>query len=367
MNFEEMSTDELWSVLPETEGLEKGQLLLNLMGRSEDKHGHETAVTLAQEAGEIFLALGHNREYAFAKAYEGDSHTKLENYEVAKECYSTAKSNLDEFVDSESLAQIYLNLGNVYKYEHNEFDAAINYSEAVRLFYSAEDFENAALAQDNLVEVSATYGENDVLIKLAHQQYEIAKKSGVPHSLMKALSKLAFVYDRNGDFDTAVKFASDALGIAKTCSCPRCVPDAHLELAGIYIHFDKMKKGRQHLITAKELFKDARYTYPQILCDAYFGASYVDSNPKKAKKILKEALNIAEHMDFKIPYLKAGKHLAQLYVDQGKSPKAVDLYSKLLKSIDPGTFKRFASTFSLSLAELFEESGETTKAKKNLI
>jgi tetratricopeptide (TPR) repeat protein len=121
MEFEEMTTADLWAALPETDGFERGQLLLHLMGKSKDAHEHVTALSLAQQAAQTFQEGGFLKDYALAKAYQASCHNLIDEVEQAVDCLTEALANMDPSLDAISVANMHSDLGAVHKKVNQDF------------------------------------------------------------------------------------------------------------------------------------------------------------------------------------------------------------------------------------------------------
>jgi len=361
LDFDEMTTDDLWEALPETEGLERGQLLLNLMGRNEEASEHVTALALAQQAVEVFQAGGHCREYSYAKAYEGRCQGKVGEFDIAVVCIGEAISSLNSVTDSAVIGLMHSSLAEVYEKNHQVYEAIMQYRCAAEILAELQDWENASDAPKSLVVLLLGLSDHEASLVESTKSYEYAKNFGNSESIMLTLQHLAYARQFNDFNESAIKTAKDALVIAKTCDCPSCVPDALFVLGKISFGCNEFENSTKYLRKAKAKFRKTQNVPSQTLCDIGLARITGQTKPKLGKKMLKDILTISDHLSFPWARLEAGMALAQIYADQNKSNKAIALYEEMSQCAQDNFKLKMDSKIALSLCKLYADAGEKDK------
>ena len=88
--------------------------------------------------------------------------------------------------------------------------------------------------------------------------------------------------DRN---DEAVTHARECLNMAKTCPCPRCVPDAQLRLGKYLVKANQVEAGLEYIEKARAAFHEESKAGMQGQCLLAHAQAILDSDPAEGTSV----------------------------------------------------------------------------------
>ena len=329
-DFDEMTIDELWTEMESSDGFHKGQVLFALFNRKYDANDFGLAHAYAIQASEVFKESGHSREYAIALVYSGNAKHAQENYADAIAYYDQAGEATIAHGEIEDLAILQGNKGNSLVSAYRYQEALDAYKSAEALFASQEVHVKAHSMGLVLGDLQMRFGEYETALAT----YTRTREYVVGHD---DLSKVAtsegriadalYELDRN---DEAVTHARENLNMAKTCPCPRCVPDAQLRLGKCLVKAKQLEVGLEYIEKARVAFHEESKAGMQGQCLLAHAQAILETDPVTARELLDQARSIFTGLDWTWPLDKVLVSIADLDLAAGNSVEAIAVYQEVL-------------------------------------
>ncbi len=329
-DFDEMTIDELWTEMESSDGFHKGQVLFALFNRKYDANDFGLAHAYAIQASEVFKESGHSREYAIALVYSGNAKHAQDNFDDAIAYYDKAGEATIAYGEIEDLAILQGNMGNSLVSAQRYQEAHDAYKSAEALFASQDVHIMAHTMGLDLGDLQMRFGEYETALAT----YTRSRKYVVGHD---DLSKVATSEGRIADslcelnrIDEAVNHARECLNMAKTCPCPRCVPDAQLRLGKCLIKAKQLEAGLEYIEKARAAFHEESKAGMQGHCLFAKATAIKDSDPTQARDLLEQARSIYIGLDWSWPLDKVLVSIADLDLSEGNSAEAIAIYEQVL-------------------------------------
>jgi tetratricopeptide (TPR) repeat protein len=330
-DFDEMTIDELWTEMESSDGFHKGQVLFALFNRKYDANDFGLAHAYAIQASEVFKESGHSREYAIALVYSGNAKHAQDNYDDAIAYYDQAGEATIAHGDIEDLAILQGNKGNSLVSAQRYQEARDAYMSAEALFASQEVHIMAHTMGLDLGDIQMRFGEYETALAT----YTRTRGYVVGHD---DLSKVATSEGRIADAlceldrtDEAVAHARECLNMAKTCPCPRCVPDAQLRLGKCLVKAKQLETGLEYIEKARVAFHEESKAGMQGQCLLAHAQAILETDPATARELLDQARSIFTGLDWTWPLDNVLVAMADIDVAEGNTEIAMATYSEVLK------------------------------------
>jgi len=293
-DYSEMSDDELWNRLNESDTFEKGQILFQLHHRKTHEGEYRTALACAEQAVEVFTGTIYSREVAIAKQLIGHSQLALKDYETAIKFY---KESADISVSCGADGDTALSenwIGEAYWRQDDFENAALHYKSSAEIFVSIDDNHGAAMSAREEGDSYMQLGKFHDAIHSYLRSIEHAKAAEHPHQIYNGYFNLTYAWIATSSPQEALDSAEKALALAKTCSCPRCEIEADALLGEAQLINGDFAQALVNLEKARKSYYDRSDTKRQASVLTEIGLCHITSNPKKAREHLRQALTLAD-------------------------------------------------------------------------
>ncbi len=223
--------------------------------------------------------------------------------------------------------------GMVWKEGHTA-KARVLAADAVRLAEEGGDATALSEASSSLGEVSyieaAYMGQGDLSEALAHHERSLAlrREIGDRRGESLALSRIGVIHERMDAHDRAQACYEQALGIAEELDFPE-------GMSRPYVHVGAAKERAGDLAGA---LADYRRSVAAVrrahdvhalafdLCNVAWAAVRLDGDLESALALLREALDYAERMNFKLAQLRVHQVTGEVYAAAGRRDDAAHEY-----------------------------------------
>ena len=321
-DLDEMTIDELWTELESSDGFHKGQVLFALFNRKYDANDFGLAHAYAIQASEVFKESGHSREYAIALVYSGNAKHAQDNFDDAIAYYDQAGEATIAYGEIEDLAILQGNKGNslVSAYRYREAHDA--YKSAEALFASQDVHVMAHSMGLDLGDLQMRFGEYETALATYTRTREYVVGYDDLSKVATSEGRIADAFYELDRTDEAVTHARENLNMAKTCPCPRCVPDAQLRLGKCLVKAKQLAAGLEYIEKARAAFHEESKAGMQGQCLLAHAQTILESDPATARELLDQARSIFTGLDWTWPLDNVLVAMADLDVSEGKFEKA---------------------------------------------
>ncbi len=220
----------------------------------------------------------------------GITYNDLEKYDKAIESLNESlKAHKESGVEDESLGDVYLNLGNAYKYKEDLDTARANYKKALDYYEKFDSEFGIALINFNYGLIHNTANEFNEAIPFLNKAYKIQKENKFNAELVLTLSNLAESYSELGNLKKSKSYLEEGLSLESDNKAS--VRDLNLELYRLYEKEKKYKEAlRFHKLYTK--YKDSIFNETKIKNINDLDIKY--QTEKKDKEISTQQLTLKE-------------------------------------------------------------------------
>lgn len=199
---------------------------------------NEKAIEYLNEGLERYVALGDQRQIAYAHNKLGAYYSGRGEYKKAIEQYLESLVSYEELKDTQNIFKPNLNIGLIF-YRLNELNKAQDYNDKAyelaiaigdkrqtamalnnRGIYLKALLDNIKVKRDSFPEKKALYG--DSIVNYRNQIYnthnnslQIAKELGDKMAIMRSLVNMAIIKDDDGQYAEALQLAREAESMSK--------------------------------------------------------------------------------------------------------------------------------------------------------
>ena len=324
-----MSDDELWARLPNSDGIEKFRILIQLSQNKSHESEHLQALAYAQQASDYAESIGSEREHGHALHMAGYLHYLLNNYDDAVACYTKASEIMHSYGIDSDTARIEGSIGESFWQTEDYLNAAMHYEIAHKLYSSVDDYSSASVAARDYADSMLRLGRLQEAQDWFNKAVEHAKKSRDSHRLYRAYRGLARVGLFKADGLLAVEFATKALTVAGTCSCRHCMPDSNLLLGQAHILNGNPKMGAAYVDIANTTYREYNAMQMQAYCEYEFGnAALAQHDYRKAQEHLDQAMLFSEMIEEQIYAHKVRVTYGLLHIHRNNISEATIMFAQ---------------------------------------
>ncbi len=180
-------------------------------------------------------------------------------YESAMKLSSLSEQINDKYV----LAQIYYQLGSLYTFIRIDIKLAIKYSFKCQPL--AEELGNNTFIALNLVTIGAIYVITGDLEKALFYHKEALKKADIIMIKMSIFNNISMIYSQKGDLDKALESLEKAFELANKVKAPYILSTTLASMIEVLVLTGKNERAREHLITLKEIAKNEKSQFTELL------------------------------------------------------------------------------------------------------
>ncbi len=215
---------------------------------------------------------------------------------------------------------------------------AVSYSIQGKMDLAIESFEEAielAKKTDNHILICRTYnnlgrshmkiGNFEKAVSFYQKGATCSEKFGLDQQMSDNLLNMASAMKQQGIWDTATKYANEALDIATRIGDKTLISDAHFMLGILDIHEEDFEEATNHL--------DKALTYAHAKNDRIGEARIIDqlgivyskkNQPNRALEAHRKAYSIASQINFPEQIIISLEHLAEIYLKDKEYSKAIE-------------------------------------------
>ena len=325
-DYEDMSDDELWARLPNSEGIEHYRILYQLAHNKLHQREHLQALAIIQRAADYAQSQDFVREQAHALHMAGYLHHLLDNVDESVATYSQASSIMHSIGVESDAANIEGSIGETYWHTRDFENAAKHYEVAFNIYESIDDYLRAAISASDYANAMLQLGRLQEVGPWFGKAAEFAKKSKDSHQLYMAYRGFARLGLHMGDYELAVEFATKARTIASTCPCKFCMPDSDFLLGQAYLGFGHGNKAGAYIDLANQKYFEHNSLKKQAYCELELGiVAFLNADYRKAENHFDQSLLFSEMFD-------DAHYTFKIYAAQGKMQKYLTQYSEANES-----------------------------------
>lgn len=250
-----MSDEEKWLILPNFEGRERGFLLLQLAMNQYSKKESAELRPLAEEALSVFRAIDERREIAESLELIGYAMSTSSETEGAIECYTEALSIWQELHMIDRAAMCAQMLGDSYVELENYEEGLSWFKEALTCARDDEKWFTIAIATTRAMYCLSQLGQFTEAVELGNGVIEEVRGDADWHQMFELYSSVIAANLHRGEPDEALELARKAHSVALSCSCNHCSIRAKYALADCLAHCGQIEEA---IVRFNDLSTEAR-------------------------------------------------------------------------------------------------------------
>lgn len=194
--------------------------------------------------------------------------------EEALRCADAARAVLERHNDPVLLAQLEVNVGNVYLHRDEYDRARDHYTHAHELFASCNERVGQAFSGFNLAVVEMNANRLEAAEAAWRGSRAAWSEAGMAVHVADCDYSLAYLESRRGRFEAAIQGLERARAGYEETAKPAGVPLCDLDLAEIYLKLDALYDAADHARRAAASFEELQHPYEQARAEAFLGLAY---------------------------------------------------------------------------------------------
>ncbi len=189
-------------------------------------------------------------EVSILKMY-GQLYRRQGQYEKALERYFEAAKLGERLEDDQKMCDVYMGIGGTYHLMQNNKQALYYYGKAEEI---ASKHKNAQNLGDIYLSLSSVYkneeGGKEKAIHYAKESLKIHRKSGGRSNEISALQTLCGAYFQYDDYINAMKYAEEALLLAKEIGNTNLIAHSYADISSISYYMQQYEKSAETALVA---------------------------------------------------------------------------------------------------------------------
>ncbi|WP_270087857.1 tetratricopeptide repeat-containing sensor histidine kinase [Sphingobacterium sp. SYP-B4668] len=191
-------------------------------------------------------------EVSILKMY-GQLYRRQGQYEKALERYFEAAKLGERLEEDQKMCDVYMGIGGTYHLMQNDSQALFYYGKAEKI---ALKHRNAQNLGDIYLSLSSVYkneeGGKEKAIHYAKESLKIHHKSGSRSNEISALQTLCGAYFQYDDYTNAMKYAEEALHLAKEIGNTNLIAHSYADISSISYYMQQYEKSAKTALVALE-------------------------------------------------------------------------------------------------------------------
>lgn len=183
----------------------------------------------------------------------GQLYRRQGQYEKALERYFEATKLGERLEDDQKMCDVYMGIGGTYHLMQNNKQALYYYGKAEKIALKHGNGQNLG---DIYLSLSSVYknedGGKEKAIRYAEESLKIHRRSGSRSNEIGALQTLCGAYFDYDDYPNAMKYAEEALHLAKEIGNPNLIAHSYSDISSISYYMRKYKKSAETALVALE-------------------------------------------------------------------------------------------------------------------
>jgi tetratricopeptide (TPR) repeat protein len=327
-----MSLDELWAALPESEGYRRGDILYAISQHQmpDDPTSAESTVT---QAAEVFESAGFHREQSWCidalahiRSHQGDERS-------AHELHLKVLSMHDATTESSDRAHALYCAGQSASTLDLHHEAIEHLLEAQTLFEDATP-QNSHTLGDLYVELGNLYSWIGGHLDIARDYLTKAFDMGCHdlHATVRLRYLLTINANDSGLHTEALEHARRALSVARSHDCVKCEMPALYQVARSLEWMGQVYEAISLYNELAEIAKRERDNTHIIRVKLARARMSVNENPEGARTMAHDALILAEDSRLRVAARAANSTLAQIASVMGNHELAISYLDSVIEA-----------------------------------
>lgn len=344
-------------------GIERTRgLLLLCLGMAELHLGNmDESLRLSHEVLTLGKDLEDGQLVTIALCNLGVAHMEMDKYFHSLEYFHKSLDMMDEHIDPwRKKNRVLYNISTLYYRIGNAAESG-KYAE---MALEAVKEENDPIGTSWCLNACGINlfldGDNETAEGLFLDALDCCKASGDRQAHATALTNIAFIHQRRGEYDKAIEIMDQALGIFRDTENKRDTASTLVNLAHLYMEAQRIEEGYSHALEALKVARETVGLRDDAEACYILGTieHYCNNDCGKAYGYYKEAIELFENIrrdaaldEFKISLAEnSANSYAQMislcletdrvseafeYVERSKSRALIDLLSKAVDGIEP--------------------------------
>lgn len=303
------------------------------------------ALTCYEKALAIEKSMSNKHVKALILGDMSDAHRFLGNYEMAISCSEEATAILSEQKDDINLSKQVRSLGLIYHHMGQYQNALEKYNNALIMARVRNDLETVADILGDIGIISTDLSKYEDSIKCHEEGIEISRQLFDKVGECCHLGNLGYVYVSCHEYKKSISYYNQALEIIKETGDLSWKATYLGGLGRAFTGLKEYNKAFERLEEALNLNEQLGNKRGYAIVHGYLANLYMEQN-QSGKAIIHYRIAIDEGGDDKAGLASWSANVASLYLREGDCKNAIEQYHKALL-----LFKQIGDTFNLGMTQ----------------
>ena len=327
---EEPSENELWNLYPSLTGIERIRCLIDIGAYRRIEKDFDNCLAILEQAAEFARTEGFTRELGEILTDLGVVLGDKGEWAGAISLYEQAEPMLASLGDDYQNALLFMAQSHAYRHMDN-YDEAMSYQlRAIERFESMGDSISVANGYDDVATLRWRNGQADSAYELRLRSRHFFRGEVPVWRMCSVEIDLVFDAIHVQNYSAALDHAQEALNLAKSCSCDKCVPHAERVYGLALIHAGETALAIEFLERARESFKQLGISTMQAHCLLSLAFAQQTSHPEEARALIAQARSIYTASDSEHHIMRSHMALGLLNLTNENWQCAIDCYNEAI-------------------------------------
>lgn len=325
---DEPNEEDLWNMFPKLSGIERIRCLIDLAARRRDADDSDTCLTLLEEAAESARAGGFDRELGEILTDLGVVFGDKGDWEQALKLHDEAEKLLEIFGDDYQNALLFMAQAHAFNHLNNTAEYIFNLYRAIDRFQRLDDHASVGDTYDSVASAHWRQGMPADAYELRLRARDFMRGSMPIWKLCGIEIDLVFDALHNQNVLAALEHAQEAINLAKSCSCDKCLPHAERAYGMALSESGETARALEYLNRACDAFKKLGATAFQAHTLVALARAQKTTNPDEALKLLSQARSIYTAMDSKYFIMRSHMYFGEIHLANEQWQSAIDCFNE---------------------------------------
>jgi len=283
----------------------------------------------ASEALKLSKEINYKKGIARSFNIVGISFHIRGDFSEAMQYYTNSLTIFEELGDLQKIASAKHNIGSLNEKLGNYEIALENYLAALKIWESSNNLNHLSASYNNIGVIYEKLESIDLAMEFHLKSLKLKKELGDNHGISMSYLNLGIIYNKQNNTNEALVSINKAVEIKKEIGDTKGLAAAYVNMGRIYQENNDLKQSLKFAELALESFIKIGNKFGIASSKTSIGKIYIQQkNYTTASKFLNEALDLAIQIEAKELQAFAFLALSELFEDERKYKKALQLYKK---------------------------------------
>ena len=331
-DLDQISDNQLWSMLQDSEGESRLEVIHELLNRAESKYEHQQASELAEQASQLAEKYLPNLRVENYRYRQGVSLWRADKYDVAIDAF---KIGVSKYAGEDSRVELSKNYWGIADCSYNlgNYDEAMLFAElSVEAAIASESFNIAGLSK--FIKGKSLYmlDREREAIEVCLEARSFRRKESNTVAVLEIDDYIATIYRYLGEYEEAAILLRNCLTLANATSS-NCAY-ANFRLGLVLVDLGSFEEAREHLIVARDLYQKEDDLNWLADCDMTLSRTFVGyENVDTALRYARSATSLWDALGETNSYIRGLERQSILLFTGKMYLEAADLNQRIVNEI----------------------------------